>query len=561
MRLASIAALSAALVADAAAPGASPAANAPEVQLTDVTAASGIDFTHESSPTTHKYLVETMGGGVAAADFDGDGRTDVFFTNGAALQDPMPPGAEPVKSRPRFANRLYRNLGGFRFADATSEAGLAGTHGYGMGAAVADYDNDGDADLYVTSFGANVLYRNDGRGRFEDVTARAGVAASGWSASAGFFDYDNDGRLDLFVTRYVEMSFADDVYCGQRRPGYREYCHPRNFRGATNLLYRNRGDGTFEDVSAQTGIAGLVGKALGVAFADYDGDGFTDVFVANDSVPGMLLRNDGRGRFQDRALAAGVAYNEEGTAVAGMGTDFGDYDNDGLFDLFVTTLSGETYSLYRNLGDGTFDYVTEPSGVAEATLALSGWGTRFFDYDNDGRQDLFAAQGHVLDTIELTSDHVKYAQPPLLLKGAGGRFTRPDAGAAVRTPWAGRGAAFADLDDDGDTDVVVSNCGQKAYVLRNDGGNAAAWLSLTLVGSRSNRDGIGARVRTVSASGLVQVHTVSTASSYLSASDKRLLVGLGESAKAKLVEVRWPSGAVQRLEDVPARQALTVREP
>jgi enediyne biosynthesis protein E4 len=532
------------------------------VQFTDVTDASGIAFKHESSPTTQKYLVETMGGGVALIDYDGDGWLDVFFTNGAELLDPMPRGAEPKKAHPRYANRLYRNTRDGRFEDVTERAGVGGGHGYGMGAAVGDYDNDGRPDLYVTNYGENILYHNEGDGRFRDVTARAGVAAGGWSASAGFFDYDADGRLDLFVTRYVDFTFDANPYCGERRPGYREYCHPRSFKGLTDVLYRNNGDGTFTDVTQQAGLGRLVGKGLGVTFADYDADGRVDVFVANDGVPGFLLRNDGKGRFEEVGLSAGVGYNEEGTAVAGMGADLADYDNDGRPDLFVSTLSGETYSLYRNRGDGSFEYVTGPSGVASVTLAHSGWGTKLFDFDNDGWKDIFVAQGHVLDTIELTSDHLKYAEPPLLLRGHDGRFVDAggEAGGAFRHPWAGRGAAFGDLDNDGDIDVVVSNCGQRPYVLRNDGGSRRPWLGLELVGTKSNRDGLGAVVKTVTESGLTQLHTVSTASSYLSASDKRVLVGLGGAARARLVEIRWPSGAVERLENVRANEWLKVRE-
>jgi enediyne biosynthesis protein E4 len=538
------------------------AADAPPV-FTDVTEASGIRFRHENSPTTSKYLIETMGGGVALFDYDGDGRLDVFFTNGAALADPMAAGAEADKSAPRFANRLYRNQGGGAFEDVTEKAGLSPARGYGMGVAIGDYDNDGFEDLYVTNYGANILYHNNGDGTFTDVTARAGVAAGGWSTSAGFFDYDDDGRLDLFVARYVDFTFANNPYCGERRPGYREYCHPRSFAGMTDLLFHNNGDGTFTDVSAAAGLTKLVGKSLGVAFADYDGDGRIDVYVANDSVPAFLLHNDGHGRFTDTALTAGVAYNAEGAAVAGMGADLADYDGDGRPDLFVTTLSGETYSLYRNRGAGAFAYASQGSGVAEATLAFSGWGTKFFDYDNDGRLDLFAAQGHVLDTIELTSDHLKYQQPPLLLKGDGERFTSvgPAAGTVFGRSWAGRGVAFGDVDDDGDTDLVVATCGQRPYLLRNDGGNRRHWLAIRTVGTRSNRDGIGCRVKTVTASGRTQYRTVTTAGSYLSASDKRVLFGLGADDRLALVELRWPSGTVQTLENVSADQLLTVKEP
>jgi hypothetical protein len=531
------------------------------VVLSDVTAASGIDFRHEASPTTQKYLIETMGGGVAVLDFDGDGWLDVFFTNGAQLLDPMPAGARPRKTPPRFANRLYRNRGDGRFSDATAGAGLLEAEGYAMGAATGDYDNDGDVDLYVTHYGSNILYRNLGHGRFEDATLAAGAGVGGWSSSAAFLDYDADGWLDLFVCRYVTWSFEEAPYCGERRPGYREYCHPRSFKGITNVLLRNRGDGRFEDVSASTGLDRFVGKALGVAYADLDGDGRPELYVANDSEPAFLLELGPDGRFRDKALSAGVAYNEDGAAVAGMGADLADWDNDGRLDLLVTALSGETYSLYRNRDVASFDYVSGPSGLAEASLAFSGWGTRLADLDGDGWKDLFVAQGHVLDTIELTSDQFKYRQPVLLLRGGPGRFRSVEAGASLRQPWAGRGTAFGDLDNDGDLDVVLGTCNERGIVLRNDGGNRNHWLALRLVGTRSNRDGLGALVRTVSAAGLAQTHLVTTAGSYQSASDRRLVVGLGGSDRLRSLEVLWPSGVRQRLEGVSANRELTLREP
>ena len=539
------------------------APSVPEVTFTDITPASGIDFKHENSPTSNKYLLETMGGGVALLDYDNDGRLDVFFTSGAKLDDPMAPGQRPDKSDRRYWNRLYHQKSDGAFEDVTEKAGLTGRPQglYGMGVAVGDYDNDGFEDLYVTSYGGNTLYHNNGDGTFTDVTARAGVGASGWSASAGFFDADNDGRLDLFVTRYVDWTFEPNRYCGEKKPGYRAYCHPDNYDAVTNLLYHNNGDGTFTDVSARAGIAAASGKGLGVAFADYDDDGFTDVFVANDSVQSFLFHNNGNGTFTELGLLAGVGFNEDGKTFAGMGVDFADYDNDGRPDLVVTDLSNERYRLFRQGADGSFQDVTHTSGVGAATQLFAGWSTRFFDYDNDGWKDLFVAQGHVMDTIEKTSPNLSYLQPPLLLRNESGRFVRVVPGEAFRRPWAGRGAAFGDLDNDGDVDVVVSSVGQRALVLRNDGGNRRNWLGIRTVGRKSNRDGIGCRVKVVSASGFTQYFTVNTAAGYLSASDKRLLVGLGAETTARLVEIRWPSGVVQRLEGVAAGQTMTATEP
>ena len=535
---------------------------APEVQFTDVTQAFGIDFQHENSATSNKYLIETMGGGVALLDYDNDGRLDIFFTNGAKIDDPMPSGKMPDKSDRKFWNRLYHQNADGTFTDVTEKAGLTGAQQnyYAMGVAVGDYDNDGFEDIYVTGYGGNTLYHNNGNGTFTDVTKTAGVAAGGWSASAGFFDYDNDGKLDIFVTRYLDWSFKTNRYCGEQKPGYRAYCHPDNYDGVTNILYHNNGDGTFTDVSQKAGIANPSGKGLGVTFADYDGDGFTDIFVANDSVQCFLYHNNGNGTFSEVGLLAGVGYNEDGKAFAGMGADFSDFDNDGRPDVVVTDLSNERYMLFRNNGDGTFRDVTNASGVGAATLAFSGWSTHLFDFDNDGWKDIFVAQGHVMDTIQLTSPNLKYMQPPLLLRNEGGHFKRVILGPAFQTEWAGRGAAFGDIDNDGDIDVVMSNVGQKATVLRNDGGNRNNWLGITTIGKKSNRDGIGSRVKVVSPSGLTQYFTVNTAVGYQSASDKRLIVGLGADSTAKLVEIRWPSGIVQRLENVKAGQMLKVTE-
>jgi hypothetical protein len=536
------------------------AAPMPDVQFKDVTQALGVTFMQANSATPNKYLIETMGGGVALLDYDNDGRLDIFFTNGASLT-----GSAPDKSDRAYWNRLYRQESDGTFIDVTEKAGLTGMpqNRYGMGVASADYDNDGFADLYVTNYGANTLYHNNGDGTFTDVTTRAGVASSGWSASAGFFDYDNDGRLDLFVTRYVDWSLQNNRYCGEKKPGYRAYCHPDNFEGVANILYHNNGDGTFTDVSAKAGVANPAGKSLGVAFADYDDDGFIDIYVANDSVPCFLYHNNGNGTFTEVGLLAGVAMNEDGKTFAGMGVDFADYDNDGNPDIVVTDLSNERYRLFRHngKGDDSFRDATNISGLGAATLAFSGWSTRLIDYDNDGWKDLFVAQGHVMDTIEKTSPNLRYAQPFLLLRNQAAHFTRVMAGEAFQTDWAARGAAFGDLDNDGDLDIVVNNVGQRAVVLRNEGGNRRHWIGLRPIGKKSNRDGIGARVKVVSASGATQYFTVTTAVGYLSASDKRLIVGLDRDTVAKLIEIRWPSGIVQRLEQIKADQTIDAVEP
>jgi len=544
-------------------PGASSAPSGAEVQFTDITERSKLDFTQQNSATSNKYLLETMSGGVALFDYDNDGRLDMFFTNGAVIADPMPDGKLPDKSGKKYWNRLYHQNADGTFTEVTERAGLNGVREgyYNMGVAVGDYDNDGFEDVYVTGYGGNVLYHNNGDGTFTDVTQKAGVGAGGWSASAGFFDYDNDGKLDIFVTRYLDWNFKTNRFCGENRPGYRAYCHPDNYEGVSDILYHNNGDGTFTDVSEKAGVANPRGKGLGVAFADYDNDGFTDIFVANDSVQCFLYHNSGNGTFSEVGLLAGVGYNEDGKTFAGMGADFSDYDNDGLPDIVVTDLSNQRYMLFRNNGDGSFRDVTNQSGLGSATMMFSGWSTRLFDYDNDGWKDLFVAQSHVMDTIEKTAGNLRYLEPPLLLRNVSGHFSQVDAGEAFQKSYAGRGAAFGDIDNDGDIDIVVSNLGQKAYLLRNDGGNGKNWIGIDPVGTKSNRDGIGARIKIVSASGISQYFTVNTAMGYLSASDKRIVAGLGNDSIAKLIEIRWPSGIVQKFENVKARQYLKAVEP
>ncbi len=547
---------------DTAAPARRATTPAPQAQspvtFTDITAQSGVRFRQSASPTSQKYLPETMGGGVALFDYDNDGRLDIFFTNGALLQDPMPKGARPDKRDPRFWNRLYHQKSDGTFEDVTERAGLRGD-GYSMGAAAADFDGDGFTDLYVTGYDAGALYRNRGDGTFEDVTQKTKAIVTGWTTSAGWFDYDRDGRLDLFVARYMDWDFERGaLYCGS--PQVRAYCHPDNFKGASPVLLHQKPDGTFEDVSTKAGVADPEGKSLGVAFADFDGDGWTDVFVANDNARQFLFRNKGDGTFEDTALLAGVGYDENGKSFSGMGVDAADYDGDGLVDVLVTALSNETYPLFRNNGDMTFAYATSSAGVGLVTIPFSGWGARFADFDNDGLRDIFVAQGHVLDTIEKTTGFLTYKQPPLLMRNTGRGFVNVSASAGLAQALAARGAAFGDIDNDGDTDVVLAQTDGPAVLLRNNG-TKNHWLGLSLVGSKSNRQGLGARVTVTDASGARQVFDVTAAGSYLSSNDPRLVVGLGGKSAVRTVEVRWPDGKTQTLSSPRLDAYQTVREP
>ena len=529
-------------------------------EFVDVTDATGIEFRNASSATSQKYLMEAMVGGVATLDFDQDGLLDLYFVNGAELADPMPGGRLPDKSDPRYWNRLYRNEGEWRFSDVTQAAGVQGEH-YGQGVAAADYDNDGFPDLFLANYGRNTLFRNRGDGTFEDVTDFAGVRGGGWSAAAGFLDYDRDGNLDLFVTRYVQWSFEGNPWCGERKPGYRSYCHPKQFKPISHLAYRNNGDGTFTESSDSTGFGAVPGKGLGIAFNDFDRDGWIDVLVANDSFPQQLFRNVDGTKFEEIALLSGLAYDENGRTFAGMGTDFADYSNDGLPDVFINALAHQGYALFRNEGP-LFEYVSGQTGVSEISTQHSGWGAKFVDYDNDGLRDIFVAQGHVMDNIELTQPDLQYEEPLALMRNTGDGFVdvSSSSGDPFQVDRAARGAAFADLDNDGFVDVAINCRDGRAVILRNTG-NENGWLSVDLEGRQSNRDGIGALVRVMSEAGAEQHGIVSRAGSYLSSGDGRLHFGLGSASAVQQVSVTWPSGTVQSLEQVPANQILKIAEP
>ena len=529
--------------------------------FTDVTAGSGIHFRNQASPTAQKYLPEAMVGGVAMLDYNGDGLLDIFFVNGAAIADPMPADRTPDKFEERYWNRLYRNNGDGTFTDVTAEAGVRG-NAFGMGVAVGDFDNDGRPDLYVTNLGRNNLYHNNGDGTFTDIAAQAGVTASGWSSGAAFVDYDRDGRLDLVVARYVQWDFGMDRWCGERKPGYRAYCHPDQFQPVTHLLFHNEGNGKFRDVSRESGFAQAPGKGLGVAINDFDRDGWPDIFVANDSFPQQLFHNLGNGKFEEVALVLGLAYDEDGRTFAGMGADFADYDNDGWPDIFVNALGSQRYALFHN-DRGKFEYVSGPAGIGLASMLHSGWGAKLVDYDNDGWKDLIVGQGHVMDNVELTQPSLHYLEPFLLLRNVAGKFTdiTKNSGAALQVSRAARGVAFGDLNNDGLIDLAVNCNNRPAVILRNETPAGNHWLLVNTIGAKSNRDGIGAQLRIVTAGGSRQFAMVSTASSYLSASDKRVHFGLGTDRSAKLLEITWPSGRVQRIDNVAADRILTVREP
>lgn len=539
--------------------GSESASAVPSPNFVDVTSALGVDFRHAASHTSRKYLIETMGSGVALFDYDNDGRLDIFAVNGAPIDDPTPRGTVPEKTGPKYWNRLYHQKQDGSFEDVTEKAGLQGT-GYGMGVAVGDYDNDGYEDLYATAYGGNRLYHNNGDGTFTDVSGKAGVGGRGWSTSAAWVDLDNDGLLDLVVLRYMQWDF-DDIWCGQRRERYRSYCTPDVFHPISPLVYHNDGKGHFTEIAQKAGLA-IAGKGLGIALADYDRDGRVDLFIANDSMAQFLYHNKGGGTFEEVGMMAGVAFDGEGHSFAGMGVDFADYNNDGLPDLLVTDLANQMYAVYLSNGDGGFSNDTYSSGIGRITMLHSGWGIRFFDYDNDGWKDLLIAQGHDLDTIELTFPNLHYREPMLLARNTGKGFENVSAkaGSIFQKAWVGRGLAIGDIDNDGRLDAVVMTNDGPLYVLHNATVSQNHWLSLRLVGRVSNRDAIGAEVKVVTAKGS-QFATVTTTSSYLSASDKRVHFGLGTESFAEIVEIHWPSGTKQMLKHVSGDQNLLVEEP
>ncbi len=521
------------------------------VKFVEVTKEAGIHFKHHDGRSGRRYFIEPLGAGAAFLDYDNDNFQDIYFVNGADL-----PGATS-KEPPR--NALYRNNGDSTFTDVTQTADVGDT-GYGMGCAVGDYDNDGFPDLYVTNFGANIFYRNNGDGTFTDVTAETGTGDTRWGASCAFADYDNDGFLDLYVANYVKYAIESDKVC--TRKGMRVYCDPRLYAGELDILYHNNGDGTFTNVTESAGFSKATGRGLAVALGDYDDDGDHDLYVANDAYQNFLYRNNGDGTFMDVSLIADVGFSEDGEAENGMGVDFGDYDNDGRLDLIVTNFQGQTNTLYYNEGNELFSDLSYASKIGTISLPYLAWGVNFFDYDNDSYQDLFIANGHLHENVRKFDPVGFYEQPNLLFRNnRDGAFDEVgvQSGQGLRLEKVSRGAAFADYDNDGDLDLLVTNLNAPPDLLRNNGGNQNAWLTLKLVGTCSNQDAIGARVK-VTTGNITQIREVRSGSSYLSQSDMRLHFGLGEHQQIDLIEIRWPSGLKERLEGIQANRMLTLIE-
>ena len=528
-----------------------PAADAAaRVRFTDVSSSAGVNFRHINGASPDKHLIETIGSGGLFFDYDNDGWIDIFLVDGGSL-------ADPAMAR-QARHRLFRNRGNGTFVEAQS-SGIAHSE-YGMGTCAGDYDNDGWVDLYVTSLGPNTLYRNR-NGTFSDVTRTAGVGTPLWSTGCAFADLDKDGDLDLFVTNYVSADKQRNPFCGNARLKLRFYCHPLMFDPLPSVVYRNNGKGTFTDVSTASGVGALQGHGLGLVIADYDDDSWPDVFVANDSVPNHLFRRTGSWRYEDIALRSGVAVASDGKPRAGMGTDAADYDGDGVLDLVVTNLDFEMFSLFRGLGGRLFNYATPESGIGSATLPFVGFGAVFLDADNDGLLDLVFANGHMLDNPARFRAGASHAQRNLLFRNIGGRRfadVTPSAGSGFALEKVSRGLAAGDIDNDGDMDLLVTNNGQTADLLRNDGGLGHAVL-VRMIGTQSNRDGIGARLR-LTAGGRTQMREVKAGSSYLGQDDLRQHFGVGAATGVDRLEVRWPSGRVDHIQKIPADQILIIRE-
>ncbi len=519
---------------------------------------AGIDFVLKNHATPEKHQIEAMPGGVAVIDYNNDGYEDLYFINGAAIP-------QLAKTDQSYWNRLYRNNGDGTFTDVTLKAGVKG-EGYSMGVAVGDYDNDGWDDLFVTGVDRNILFHNNHDGTFSDVTRSTGLSGGSpgkpWSVSAGWFDYDNDGWLDLFVVNYCKWALDKDPYCGVRKPGYRTYCDPRMYEGLPNALYHNNRDGTFTDVSKSSGIAAHIGKGMAVAFADYDDDGRMDALVTNDTEPNFLFHNDGNGRFTETSLEAGVAFNNDGKALSSMGADFRDIDNDGKPDLVITALSNETFPFFRNLG-GSFRDASYSSRLALLTLPWAGWGIGIYDLNNDGLKDIFTANSLVMDNVELFSSR-SYRQVDSVFANTGNAQFVDARDGSGRDFWrqrAHRGCAFGDLNNDGRVDVVVASLNDPVELLQNSSEARQHWFELLLTGSASNRDAIGAKVRVVSQSGRAQYNHVTTSVGYASSSSRRVHFGLGPESVIASLEIRWPSGLVQRVQNVKADQCLRLTEP
>jgi hypothetical protein len=520
------------------------------VRFVDVTRSAGIGFLHENAFSDQKYLIETMGSGCGWIDYDQNGLLDLYLVNGCK------PG-HPSRSA------LYRNNGDGTFTDVTQRAGVGAEGLFGMGVAVGDYDNDGFPDLFVLGYGRCILYHNNRDGTFTDVTARAGVANQGlWASSAAWFDYDNDGRLDLVVANYLDWTPETNYYCGSRGMGMRSYCHPNDYHGQAPTLYHNNGDGTFTDVSKPSGLAAKPSNGLGIVTFDYDDDGWQDIFISNDAQPNSLFRNNRDGTFTEVGYEAGVAVSEDGVTESGMGTDAADATGNGCLDVIVMHLDQQLARFYRNLGHGAFEDATFSSKLGYETFHASEFGAKFLDYDNDGWRDIFMAAGHVLDNIERYHPGIRFAESKLMFRNAGnGVFVNvsDQLGPDFQTPTVGRGAAVGDFDNDGGLDILVSNNGGPPQLLRNDGGNVNHWLEVLLMGTRSNRDGVGARVK-LTAGDLTLWDQRKGGMSYQSAQDPRLHFGLGGRAMVDVLEVRWPSGMATRLSGVAGDQIIAIKE-